>query len=121
VQLPRADEDRAGGGVSDKSYDRLQDEISIHIFSVSAAMVGVCLTVIGIIRVIATVEVGTVIDDLLALDAIFFLASCLIAYGAMRWRARKRGRWLERVADGLFIVALSMMAVICGLIAYSVI
>ena len=32
----------------------LEQDISIHIFTVSSAMVGVCLTVIGLIRVVIT-------------------------------------------------------------------
>jgi hypothetical protein len=45
----------------------LEADICIHIFSVSAAMVGVCLTVIGLIRIIITLNpVSTLSDDLLA-------------------------------------------------------
>lgn len=36
------------------SYNHLEEDISIHIFTVSAAMVGVCMTVIGLIRVVIT-------------------------------------------------------------------
>jgi hypothetical protein len=32
----------------------LEEDVCVHIFTVSAAMVGVCLTVIGLIRVIIT-------------------------------------------------------------------
>jgi hypothetical protein len=34
--------------------NHLEEDISIHIFTVSSAMVGVCLTVIGLIRVVIT-------------------------------------------------------------------
>jgi hypothetical protein len=43
----------------------LEQDICIHIFTVSSAMVGVCLTVIGLIRVVITL--GTA--DRLADDA----------------------------------------------------
>ena len=45
-------------------------ELNVHIFSVSAAMVGVCLTVVGIIGIIISnnSEYATIADDLLALD-----------------------------------------------------
>ena len=29
----------------------LEDDISVHIFTASAAMIGVCLTVIGLVRI----------------------------------------------------------------------
>ncbi len=37
----------------------LEADISVHIFSVSAAMVGVCLTVIGLIRIVITIGKST--------------------------------------------------------------
>jgi hypothetical protein len=54
---------------------KLEGDICIHIFTVSSAMVGVCLTVIGLIRVVITLgNADTLADDLLALDALLFLA-----------------------------------------------
>jgi hypothetical protein len=45
----------------------LEQDICIHIFTVSSAMVGVCLTVIGLIRVVITLGIAdTLADDLLA-------------------------------------------------------
>ena len=60
--------------------NHLEEDISIHIFTVSSAMVGVCLTVIGLIRVVITFgKADTVADDLLAADAFLFLISCLLS------------------------------------------
>ena len=65
----------------------LEEDICIHLFTVSAAMVGVCLTVIGLIRVVISLRnMGTLADDLLSVDALFFLCSCLCAYWALRMR-----------------------------------
>ena len=51
----------------------LERDICIHIFTVSSAMVGVCLTVIGLIRVVITLgRADTLTDDLLAGDALSF-------------------------------------------------
>jgi len=42
----------------------LEQDICIHIFTVSSAMVGVCLTVIGLIRVVITLgRADTLADD----------------------------------------------------------
>ena len=50
---------------------QLEADICVHIFSVSAALVGVCLTVIGSIHiVISTSKVDTLVDDFLAADAL---------------------------------------------------
>lgn len=69
----------------------LEEDICSHLFSVSAAMVGVCLTVIGIVRVVISIKrVDTLADDLLSIDAFLFLCSCLGAYWAMRTRTVRR-------------------------------
>lgn len=45
----------------------LEADLCTHIFTASAALVGVCLKVSGLIRVVtATTKVGTIADDLLA-------------------------------------------------------
>jgi hypothetical protein len=101
--------------------NHLEEDISIHIFTVSSAMVGVCLTVIGLIRVVITFgKADTVADDLLAADAFLFLLSCLISYSALRTRSKRRMHLMERIADGIFILAMILMVVICGFITYAI-
>ena len=99
----------------------LEQDISIHIFTVSSAMVGVCLTVIGLIRVVVTLgRADTLADDLLAGDALLFLVSCLLSYWALRCRSVRRMHRLEKVADAIFIVAMIGMVIICALITYNI-
>ena len=48
-------------------------------------MVGVCLTVIGLIRIVITIrEKDTIADDLLSADSFMFLISCTLSYWAPR-------------------------------------
>jgi uncharacterized membrane protein YqjE len=99
----------------------LEQDVSIHIFTVSSAMVGVCLTVIGLIRVVITLgKADTLTDDFLAGDALLFLISCLLSYWALRSRSIRRMHRIERVADAIFIVAMIGMVVICALITYNI-
>lgn len=99
----------------------LEEDVCIHIFSVSAAMVGVCLTVIGLIRIVITVgNSDTFADDLLAMDAILFLISCLLSYWALRTRNVRRMHRVERVADYVFVAAMVLMVIICGFVTYAV-
>ena len=99
----------------------LERDICIHIFTVSSAMVGVCLTVIGLIRVVITLAtVDTLADDLLAADALLFLVSCLLSYWALRSRGLRRMHRIEKIADGIFIVAMIGMVVVCALITYTI-
>jgi len=101
--------------------NHLEQDICIHIFTVSSAMVGVCLTVIGLIRVVITLGTAdTLADDFLAADALLFLISCLLSYWALRSRDLRRMHRLERIADGIFIVAMIGMVVVCALITYTI-
>src|SRR5436189_6488056 len=99
----------------------LERDICIHIFTVSSAMVGVCQTVIGLIRVVITLGTAdTLADDFLAGDALLFLISCLLSYWALRARSLRRMHRLEKVADVTFIVAMIGMVIICALITYTI-
>jgi hypothetical protein len=98
-----------------------EEDICKQIFSVSAAMVGVCLTVIGLVRVIISVQqVDNFAGDLLSVDALLFLCSCLSAYWALRMRSFRRMHRLERMADGLFILGLILMVAVCGIITFAI-
>src|SRR5437762_487916 len=111
----------AGMGSDGNNKTKLEEDICIHIFTVSSAMVGVCLTVIGLIRVVITLgKADTLADDLLASDALLFLTSCLLSYAALRARNLRRMHNIERAADVVFIVAMVVMTAICGFITYSI-
>jgi hypothetical protein len=104
----------------ENTRSHLEEDICVHIFTVSAAMVGVCLTVIGLIRVVITFgEVDTLADDLLAADAFLFLIACLLSYWTLRTRSVCRMHRVERLADGAFIVAMILMTAICGFLTYA--
>lgn len=97
-------------------------DLSGHIFSVSAGLVGVCLTVIGLFRLFRkTGEVASVADNLIAIDAMVFLFACLSAYLALRATREKAWRRFERFADTLFLAGLAAMVVISALIAYELV
>jgi len=99
----------------------LEEDICIHIFTVSSAMVGVCLTVIGLVRVVITLgKADTLADDLLAGDALLFLVSCFVSYAALRSRRALRMRHLERIADSVFILAMIVMVAICAFLTYAI-
>ena len=101
--------------------NHLEQDICIHIFTVSSAMVGVCLTVIGLIRVVITLgSADTLADDFIAADALLFLISCLLSYWALRSRGLRRMHRLEKIADSIFIIAMIGMVVVCALITYTI-
>jgi hypothetical protein len=101
--------------------NHLEEDISIHLFTVSSAMVGVCLTVIGLIRVVITLgKVDTIADDLLAIDAFLFLVASLLSYSALRTRSKRRMHGVEIMADRIFMLAMVLMTAICGVVTYAI-
>jgi hypothetical protein len=84
--------------------------LSQHIMPTSATMVGVCITVIGIVRLIEVhAAITTIIDDVAAVAAVIFLLSTLLSFASLRAAAA----WPERYADVVFLLGL-LMLVVCG-------
>ena len=98
----------------------LDQDICVHIFTASAAMVGVCITVIGLLRVVITIRRADLIgDDLLALNAMLYLVTCLLSYWALRTRSLQRNHTLERISDTLFLLALTLTTLNAGFITWA--
>lgn len=94
------------------------DEIHyIRIFTASAAMVGVCLIIVGVLRLLAEANrVDAFARNLTAVDALVFLASGLLSYAALRARKSKRRIRAARAADFVFTAALFLLSIVCALI-----
>ena len=109
--------------MSDRPSDERRDyELAMHIFTVSSGMVGVCLTGVGLMRVVSTLDSLTHIgDDLIAIDALLFLVACLLAFFSFRLRDARRRRTVRIAADAVFLIALGLMVAVCCVITYVVI
>ena len=82
--------------------------LSGQILSTSATMLGACITVISVVRLIEIhSSVMTVIDDIVAAGSGLFLVAALLSYLSMR---SQRAR-LEGVADVIFMIALTIVVV----------
>ena len=104
------------------AIEKKEESISIHIFSVSAAMIGVCITVTTLLNINESLKrIETKCDELLTLNAAVFLASCIISYLAMRTKDRKRRLVMERSADLIFIAAIIIVAAVTVFIGWELI
>lgn len=104
------------------SREQREHELTMHVFSISAAMVGVCLTAIGILRLIATqTRAQTLGDDFLAADAVLFVCCCLLSFWSFKTKQSMRRQRLRLAVDVLFMVALVVMVCICAIIAYALV
>ena len=93
--------------------------LSGHILPNAATMAGVCVTVISIIKGMHIGYPGLIIDKVLALDSIIFLASAACSYFAMRFTTGlpELSPRLENVADGSFMFGLLLMVI--GTVGFS--
>jgi hypothetical protein len=99
----------------------LDEDICVHIFTTSAVMLGVCMTVVGVLHVCTALRnVDTFGDDLLSINSMIYLSSCLCAYWALRTRRRQRNQFLERLADGLFLTGLIVSTAATGFITWAI-
>jgi len=99
-----------------------EEDICLHIFSASATLLGVCLTVIGIIRVVVSgSHTNTVADDIVAFSAMMFMSCCFLSYWAMRNRAVRRLHRVEKIADMLFLIGLCLLGTACFVITYAIV
>jgi hypothetical protein len=99
--------------------EQLRDHrVADQIFVVSAAMVGVCLTLMGLVGIISSLDdVATLTDEMLAADAIVFLVSCLASYFSLRTQSPGRARRYERIADISFVVAMVAIVLVGAIVA----
>ena len=108
--------------IEEFSREQREHELTMHVFSISAAMVGVCLTAIGILRLIATqTKAQTLGDDFLAADAVLFVCCCLLSFWSFKTKQSMRRQRLRFAVDVLFMVALVVMVCVCAIIAYALI
>lgn len=104
---------------TDRSRE-LDEQASRMICSISAAMLGICLTGISLMRVLISLRhQDTFADDLLALNAIMFLFTLITSYWSLRTISTRRLRRLERLADAAFLISMCVLTLNCFFIAYA--
>jgi hypothetical protein len=89
---------------------RNHNNLSGHILPTSGAMLGVCMTVISIVKLTQSNRgIAYWVDDLLALDALIFLGSSIFSYLSIRSNSKKF--YFEDIADKIFMLALIIMGI----------
>jgi hypothetical protein len=110
--------------MTEKSSDE-DDRVYAHlltILSVSAAMVGVCLTAIGLVSVIEALnKVEVLVDDLLAVGTMLFSLVTLLSFLGIRTRIRRTWSKYMVLLDVLFCLGIFAMVLASLLLTYLVI
>jgi hypothetical protein len=93
-----------------------------HILPNSTAMVGVCVTAIGLVKLLEGRIGPSHVDEYCALTAIIFAASAILSYLSIRVETLANSAGLmERLADFFFMLGLAALTGIAVLFAYEVI
>jgi hypothetical protein len=82
----------------------------LTLLSVSAGMVGVCLTAVGLVGIVKSLgKFETFVDDLLAVGTTLFMAVCMLSFLGMRTSLGKTWRSLTATADIVFCAGLVVL------------
>lgn len=90
--------------------------LSSHILPTSATMVGVCMTVLSIAKLLEERTRHGIVDEMMAFDSLIFLLSAIFSYLSIR--SHRRTARLEKIADLAFMAGLIMMVGAAFVLAY---
>lgn len=106
---PQADDER--------NYTQL-----LTLLTVSAAMVGVCLTAIGLVSVVEVLSKWeSFVDDILAIDSLLFSFVTLFSFLGIRTRIRRVFPRYVAVLDVLFCIGILGMVTASLMLAWAII
>ena len=93
----------------------------LTLMSVSAGMVGVCLTAVGLIGIVKRLgKFETLVDDCLALGTLLFMVVTVLSFLGIRTGLRNSWRGFALTLDILFCLALSVLVTASMLLTWAV-
>jgi predicted membrane protein len=92
-----------------------QRSIASHVFSGSTTMVGVCITIIALFKVM-NISMHTYADEILSIDTLLFITAALFSYLSLR---RNRFRLTEIIADFSFFTGMIIMLFVGFIIVFT--
>lgn len=97
-------------------------ELSVHILPTAATMIGVCTTLIGLVKVVETRIGPSHVDEYVGLVSLLFVLSAIASYVSLRFAGSQRASVrFERIADICFMIGLLGLVIIALLFAYEAI
>lgn len=98
----------------------LREEL-LHLLSLSGTLAGLCITGVALFHTLGISSASkTIADDALALSALLFLLCTYTIFFALRTKRNALALVLERIADTLFLLALTGMVASGVIMVYTV-
>jgi len=104
-----------------------QDDERFHthlltLLSVSAGLVGVCLTAVGLVGIVKSLgNYETIVDDLLAIGTVLFMSVTVLSFLGIRTNLRQTWRQFAITLDIVFCLGLAVMVAASLLLTWAVI
>lgn len=95
-----------------------RNPLANHILPASATMVGVCLTAVGLVKILEQRIGPSHVDEFYSLDSVLFLISAMASYISLRTAKPTTMARSETIADWVFMGALVLLVLITVLFAY---
>jgi hypothetical protein len=93
----------------------------LTLLSVSTAMVGVCLTAIGLVSVVESLnKLETFVDNVLAIAAMLFSLVTLLTFIGVRTNVKRTWRYYMLTLDILFCLGIVLIVVASFLLTFVV-
>lgn len=97
----------------------LREEL-LHLLSLSGTLAGLCITAVTLFHTIGAASLTqTIADDVLAVSALLFLVCTYTIFFALRTKRTSLAVTLEKVADVLFLLALTGMVLSGFIMVYA--
>jgi len=98
----------------EKNNKKDNQDIAHYVFSGSTTMIGVCITVIALFRVM-NISIKTYADEILGIDTLIFILATLLSYITLRNDQKN----IERFADIFFFIGMGILIFVGILIIFS--
>jgi len=100
--------------------EKVEAELARHILPSSGTMIGICTTLVGLVKLLEGRTGPSHVDEYGAMIGVAFLGSAIFSYLAIRLSHRTPhiSRGLERSADALFLLGLLTLVLLVGLFAF---
>ena len=109
--------------VNENGRQQLIDrDITGHIFGNSPTLLALCLTVIGLIKIYASLQrITTLADNLLFISVAAFLVATIFSYMALRSKTRNHRKVYGNVADWAFMSGLCLATFVALFVTFALV
>ena len=96
-------------------------ELLLRLLPMSASLAGLSIGAITFFRLAEkSARLTTLADDFLVICAALFLTSTYLIFWALRSKHPARIRWLSRLVDVIFLLALTLLVLVGFLMVYTI-